>query len=64
VPDKLLGQLLVQSLPALPADEHVLLDGIPCSVSQALALDEHLSVDLVLHLDVPLLTRIGCFSNR
>jgi adenylate kinase family enzyme len=64
VPDKLIGQLLAQSIAALPANKHVLLDGIPCNVSQALAMDEHLSIDVVLHIDVPLMTCLGRFSNR
>jgi adenylate kinase family enzyme len=64
VPDELIVDLLVQSLAEAPKDSHLLLDGFPRTVPQALALDKHLTVDVVVNLDIPKATIVERLTDR
>ncbi|CAM9472756.1 unnamed protein product [Laminaria digitata] len=54
VPDEIIFEVLVAAVERVKRrGKHVMLDGFPRSTSQAVALKEHLPVDIVMNLDVP-----------
>ena len=53
VPDDLMVRLVLAKISELPDDQSILLDGFPRTIAQAVALQEHLHVDVAIHLDIP-----------
>lgn len=65
VPDDLIIELLIDAL-AKNGDggKHLLLDGFPRTLGQALALDKKLKVDFVIDLDIPTATIMERLTDR
>ena len=53
VPDHVVMSLVVDQLSSVPEADSWLLDGVPRTLDQALALEEAFEIDLVLNLDIP-----------
>ncbi|CAM9533315.1 unnamed protein product [Sphacelaria rigidula] len=65
VPDDIIIKLLIQAVGrAQGGGKHTLLDGFPRSTSQAIALKEHMPIDMVINLDVPRGVIVDRLSDR
>ena len=65
VPDDLMITLVLQdAMDDVHAKGHLLLDGFPRTIQQAVALDRALNVDLVINLDIPTETIVERISDR
>lgn len=64
VPDNVILDLVVAELASKGHVPRLLLDGFPRTIPQALALEPHVSIDVVIDLDIPDQTIIERISNR
>ncbi len=64
VPDKVMVDLVVEELSSKGTVPRLLLDGFPRTIPQALALEAHIKMDVVIDLDIPDQTIIERISNR
>jgi adenylate kinase family enzyme len=67
VADKLIISMLplvLHTIAAVPKDKHVLLDGFPRTVQQALALDERIFLHTMINLDVSKETFLQRVADR
>eukprot|EP00903_Cladosiphon_okamuranus_P017088 g15746.t1 len=65
VPDQIIFEVLVAAVErAKGQGKHILLDGFPRSTAQAIALKEHLPVDMVMNLDVPRQVIVDRLTDR
>lgn len=63
VPDELMIQLVLQDCTAI-AKNHLLLDGFPRTIHQAVALEESLDIGIVINLDIPTEIIVERISDR
>ncbi|CAM9683838.1 unnamed protein product [Pylaiella littoralis] len=65
VPDHIIFKVLAAAIKqAKGRGKHILVDGFPRSTAQAIALKEHLPVDMVMNLDVPKQIIINRLTDR
>ena len=64
VPDALIIKLVLEEVAKLPPATNVLLDGFPRTEVQAVALDQEITVDIALNLDIPEDTIVERMSGR
>ena len=64
VPDKIMVELILAEISAMPFEKGWLLDGFPRTVAQADELSKHQTLDTVINLDVPFATIIERIRGR
>lgn len=65
VPDKLMIDLVMEdATPQLEEGKSLLLDGFPRTITQAVALENYINVDMVVNLDIPTETIVDRISDR
>jgi len=65
VPDRLIIDLVLSdSTPMLKEGKSLLLDGFPRTITQAMALEKEVNVDLVVNLDIPTETIVERIADR
>jgi len=65
VPDKVMINLVLEdSLNVMESGKHILLDGFPRTIEQAVALDDNIDVEVVVDLNIPTETIVERISDR
>jgi len=65
VPDQVMIRLVLDdSMNAMDNDKHLLLDGFPRTIEQAVALDESIDVEVVVDLNIPTETIVERIADR
>jgi len=65
VPDEVMISLVLEdSMTAIKSGKHILLDGFPRTIEQAVALDENIDVEVVVDLNIPTDTIVERIADR